>query len=706
MKEHFMKSSQGSVGGVSSHFFGEYSSSHYDDFGHNVGAWTPEMDQVHSEWCREHFINPSSMKSITQYIEVSLKTLYRSDFEPEWLKCQPLEPAWNRDQMISTQQNVFSSLYGKAQGKEMSTRTLVQLQGRAQSLGRSPVNSSNYACIHYLSGNCRFGDDCTNAHSLYAPRPPCRFFFSTRGCTNDNCLYAHTEEPADISEVSMTSPTHGKFNGGACAWFRQNSRSILLLGSCGIQHSLEIMGSPPGIVFNGSIVELIHFHENRNLSHHRVNAKVSKIVWNFPSAGSRASDEENESLFRGFFMSAAAYFQANVRSASDLEVGIALEGNQFSSYNLLAIAQHAGFCFEWFDSFDCAIFPNYMPRYPNNEEIQIEDAKFYVFRMKKNVLNNPKPKMMKLREGTQVGIELEMSTGWHVTRDYIEQELSRNGINIENHDGSWSEAKKTSLNWKIVGDSSILCNVSQPDCNRFELVSPILRSERGLLSAANVLQQLSNANVTVNRSMGFHVHFDVGRYTISELIKICQQFLKYEDAIDSMLPRSRRTGSTESNSFFKSNMKIAKENLGKDGEGVLNALGLCKNYNDLAEIMNPAVYPSRSCRYFKLNLQNLVKKRQSTVEFRQHSSTTNYEKVDAWVRFCVRFCENSASSEKPNMFIDRSKTADEKFDDLFKDIIRDSVLYAFYRKRKHLLSVDEEGDACCHGCVTGHQCSK
>jgi hypothetical protein len=210
--------------------------------------------------------------------------------------------------------------------------------------------------------------------------------------------------------------------------------------------------------------------------------------------------------------------------------------------------------------------------------------------------------------------------------------------------------------------------------------------------------------------MGFHVHFDVGKYNVTELIKICQQFVKYEAAIDSLLPRSRRTGSRESNEFFKSNLKVATEILQTDEAGVLNALSLCNNYHDLAEIMNPATdftAGESHRRYYKLNLQNLTTNRQSTLEFRQHSSTANYEKVDAWVRFCVRFCENSVSLEKPSSFFtNRSTSVDEQFDDLFKTIIRDSVLYSYYRERKHLLSVDDEGEACCHGCSTGVGCSK
>mmetsp|Transcript_20051 Transcript_20051/g.43473 ORF Transcript_20051/g.43473 Transcript_20051/m.43473 type:complete len:1281 (-) Transcript_20051:189-4031(-) len=705
MKEHFKNCTGGSSSVISSQFFGEHSGS--DKFDYNVGVWTQEMEKVHSDWCREHFINPSSVKSITQYIEVALKTLYRSDVDPEWLKCQPLEPVWNRDQTVEIRQDVFSSLYGTVQGRELSM-TLGQLQGQTLPKGGDRVKSSEYACIHYLNGHCRFGDDCMNTHSLSAPRPPCRFHLRG-GCTNANCVYSHNEELADTtSEASMISPTHGKFHGGALAWYRQDSSSILLLGNCGFEQSLEEMGCPPGIALGGSISELVHFHKNRYLFYQA----IKKVAWNFPA--SSATDEENESILRGFFMSASGYFQSKIGlmsqfeigPVSHFEVGLALQGNQFSKWNVMHVAQHAGFFLEWYEDFDSAMFPSYMPRDANNVPMQIHDAKFYVFRMKKNGLHDPHPKMMEIRQGAQFGIELEMSSAGHLTRDYIARNLSHSGIIVDNIESTWREVKRTSLNWKIVGDGSLICNQSQPGCNRFEIVSPILLGEKGLRSATNILKRLSNINVTVNKSMGFHVHFDVAKYSIADLVKICQQFVKYEHAIDSMLPHSRRTGSKESDNYFNSNTKLAKEKLGKGEEGVLNALGWCTDYHNLADILNPIVPSMKERRYFKLNLQNLTTNRQSTIEFRQHSSTGNYEKVDAWVRFIVRFCENSVSLEKPTSFTNALHSIDKQFDDLFKNVIRDSALYSYYKKRRHLLSVDEEGDSCCHGCVTGQRCSK
>lgn len=698
MKDHFKKCT-GEGSGISSHFFGEDSSTLNREVGCNVGTWTPAMDQAHSDWCRGHFINPSSVKSISQHIALTMNTFYRSEFEPEWLKCQQLEPMWNRDQIIQMQKNdVFSSLYGPAKGRELSSNSLVRLQ--KQALSRHQVKATEYACIHYLNGHCRFGDSCKNIHSLSAPRPLCQFHLRG-GCTNSECLYVH-QEPADIGdEKFMVPPIYGNFLGGAGAWYHQNSSSMFLFGKCGLRQSLEAMGSPPKLALDrGSTIGFARFHTYKNSL--QLHTQITKCAWNFPCVDGSASDEENESLLQGFFMSAAAYFQPKLQTMSRLEVGLTLQQNEFSKWNVMHVAQNAGFCLEWYDVFDCSMFPNYEPRDSNNELMEIQDARFYVFRMKKNVLHNPPPRMMELREEAQFGIELEMSSTGYWTLENIALEISSCGTYLENI-GSYREGKITSNNWKLVTDGSLHCNISQPDCHRFELVSPILLSEKGLSSVANILEELSdNINLTVNKSMGFHVHVDVSKYSIPDRIKICQQFMKYENAIDSMMPHSRRTGSKESDHYFKSNIKTAKESLGKSEEGVMNALESCKGIEELANIVN-----ADGRRFYKLNLQNLVNRRQPTIEFRQHSSTSNYEKVDAWVRFCLRFCENSVSLESPAFFSNGSQNSiDEQFDDLFKNVIRDSVLYSYYRKRRHLLSVDDQGDACCHGCLLGRECSK
>jgi hypothetical protein len=196
--------------------------------------------------------------------------------------------------------------------------------------------------------------------------------------------------------------------------------------------------------------------------------------------------------------------------------------------------------------------------------------------------------------------------------------------------------------------------------------------------------------------MGFHVHIDVSAYTTSQLIKVCQQFVKYEEVIDSFMPPSRRSGSTESDSYFQSNRESVEDQVCYYGHGtnrqVHDALENCHDVPSLVNLMN------RSGRYYKLNMQNLVTGRQPTIEFRQHSATMNYEKVSAWIRFCICLCVNSAKLQVPTPFKEDS-TIEKKFNGLFQFVIKDRALRAFYMKRQDQVANGEGDDCvCCSEC--------
>lgn len=314
----------------------------------------------------------------------------------------------------------------------------------------------------------------------------------------------------------------------------------------------------------------------------------------------------------------------------------------------------------------------------------------------------PLPKT-KLPSTSKFGIELELTSATYLLPSDVAIQLEDSKTDvvvIENY----SAGRATSDSWKIVPDSSIMCSVNNPSCNTFELVSPPLWSGEGLSTVNGVLKRMGQIHprLKVNKSMGFHVHIDVSGFSTSQLIKICQQFVKYEEVIDLLMPKSRRTGSSESNQFFQSNRNSVY--YGATNRQIHDALEACYDTEELVNMMN------RDGRYYKLNMQNLVSGRQPTLEFRQHSATMNYEKVASWVRFCILFIHNSARLRSPTPFAEGS-SMEKKISCLFQFVIKDRALRDFYMKRMQRLATpgtdDDDDCACCSDCVasmSGNRC--
>eukprot|EP00978_Attheya_sp_CCMP212_P026689 scaffold88301_cov45-Attheya_sp.AAC.1 len=302
------------------------------------------------------------------------------------------------------------------------------------------------------------------------------------------------------------------------------------------------------------------------------------------------------------------------------------------------------------------------------------------------------------------GIELElMSAESHCPQTVATAICDHSKIQVDVMlDELYSAARATSKNWKLVSDSSLQCRRDDPNCTKFELVSPILKGGKGLEKCNKIMEGLKQiSSVDVNKSMGFHVHIDVSSLSVSQLIKVCQNFVKYEPIVDTLMPPSRRTDNT----YCKSNRD---EMVRSDGRTKLTSnkdrhtrIGACKTVKELCEVMNPG-----NIRYFKLNLQNLRTGRQPTIEFRQHSSTKKYEKVQLWVRFCMAFVHNSASFEAPNFLGGRwTSNFDKQSEMLFDYLIKDRCLRKFYRERRNALNKENESDhACCSGCAGGGHC--
>jgi len=292
------------------------------------------------------------------------------------------------------------------------------------------------------------------------------------------------------------------------------------------------------------------------------------------------------------------------------------------------------------------------------------------------------------------GIELELSTSTYTSSgDVVDLIESNAGVDVADMTHDYTAACNRNDIWVLMTDASLQCSVARPDvedCNKFEIKSPILRGGAGVGEIDRVVRAMGNiSSIKVNSSMGFHVHVNVSQLSTFDLIKVCQNFVKYEAAMDSLMPPSRRNG----NIFCQSNrLAVASGSLGASNGEIHQMLAYCESVQELGNLMSPD-------KYYKLNMGPLVTGRQPTIEFRQHSSTYNKDKVKSWIRFCVAFVHNSAKFRAPS-YLGRSNVSnDELFEMLMVYVVKDRFLRDFYRQRR--VDVDHQSDNCCSGCASG-----
>ena len=170
----------------------------------------------------------------------------------------------------------------------------------------------------------------------------------------------------------------------------------------------------------------------------------------------------------------------------------------------------------------------------------------------------------------------------------------------------------TAQHWKIVSDGSI-----RGAGHALEVVSPVLSGQAGLDNVASVVNALKAIGCSVNQTTGMHVH--VGRPTsridfFKDLLKL---YGRFEDAIDSLMPRSRRANAA----FYCRTVKLNRQ-----------AIEQAQTVSDLQRAQVRAS-GAQSAKYHKVNLAPLGK---PTVEFRQHNGTVNATAAVNWISVCLR----------------------------------------------------------------------
>jgi biotin operon repressor len=172
--------------------------------------------------------------------------------------------------------------------------------------------------------------------------------------------------------------------------------------------------------------------------------------------------------------------------------------------------------------------------------------------------------------------------------------------------------------WKIVDDSSI-----QEDGG--ELVSPPLSGPEGLASVRTALTALREAGLYASFRCGLHVHVDANDFVAQDILAVSKRYESFQRTIDKVMPASRVGGQrahigpvTDQNSHLQRKFTA--------------------NPNITARVLAGSVNE----RYVNLNLCAFL--RQGTIEFRQHSGTTDPTRAVNWIVFCVKFMDDCKGS--------------------------------------------------------------
>jgi hypothetical protein len=205
------------------------------------------------------------------------------------------------------------------------------------------------------------------------------------------------------------------------------------------------------------------------------------------------------------------------------------------------------------------------------------------------------------------GVEIE---SYHYTRESLISAGTANGLQVRSEGYNHHDNKSY---FKIVSDSSL-----QGD-NTNEVVSPILKGNKGLNSLKAMCDTLASVDARVNRSCGLHVHIGAENLSDEHYVRIVRNYQKLESVIDSFMPNSRRGN----NSRWCHSLQGVDFSHCTTKTDVYNAM-----YGD---------------RYYKVNAVAYL--RHKTIEFRQHSGTVEYEKISNWVKFLAKLVEYSYKHE-------------------------------------------------------------
>ena len=211
------------------------------------------------------------------------------------------------------------------------------------------------------------------------------------------------------------------------------------------------------------------------------------------------------------------------------------------------------------------------------------------------------------------GIEIEFSWEGHCpSYSTIAQAISDAGVPCEaqgyNH--------RTARTWKIVPDATV--------SNGGELVSPILNGLDGKEQLRTVLRVIKELGAKTDRSCGIHVHHDAGNMNGKALANVAEIYKAHEAVIDLFVSESRRRNG---GNHYCASMHTNVDYFGNGSARVFSNLNVGSTEIEKRSAIS-AISPGR---YFNVNFNAYLA--HGTVEFRQHHSSLNINKIWSWVVF-------------------------------------------------------------------------
>jgi hypothetical protein len=302
-----------------------------------------------------------------------------------------------------------------------------------------------------------------------------------------------------------------------------------------------------------------------------------------------------------------------------------------------------------------------------------------MFNKKENTMNT---------ENRTIGLEIE---AYNIDPQSLTNELNRQGIPTEfSHSHMTTSADK----WVVKRDGSL-----HGLTNAFELVSPPMKYNFETYDVlARVCTVLNVMGAKVNKQCGLHVHVYVGDMKFKKIKNIALRYTKFEDVIDYFMPKSRRSdyfvAEGYSNGRSSNHAQYAVSTRTQSNGTPVTMVNQTMQKIKKCRNMNKLQYTMSNNRYCKVNFQSWNKYK--TVEFRQHSGTTELVKIWNWVKFVHRMVEVSNSSSSVKMINPNKKVLRNilpRADIMFKGLnINDLTLAdvkVFYKKRmKHFISKD------------------